>query len=154
MLGAILEQFRIDSLGILGATHWARLLNHGITRSTERSADLLAVKLWAFLHDSQRHDDYGDRLHSKRGAEYATSLNTVYFELSSPRLDLLFETIEHHSDGKDHTHKTIQTCWDADRLDLGRVHITQNPRFLSQEATKYIDEAYLSSQEHTKEKRL
>ncbi len=25
---------------------------------------------------------------------------------------------------------TVQTCWDADRLDLGRVGITPNPRWL------------------------
>ena len=154
MLAAIREQFKINWHGIHGANHWARVLHHGMTIGTERSADLLVIELFAFLHDSQRHDDYGDRLHGKRGAEYARSLNTVYFELSSPQLDLLCEAIEHHSGGKVHDHETIQTCWDSDRLDLGRVNITPSPRFLSQEATKYIDEAYRWSRDRTKEKRL
>jgi len=100
------------------------------------------------LHDSQRHSDGGDYYHGRRGAEYARSLNTVYFELSAPRIDALCEAIEHHSGGKVHDHATDQTCWDADRLDLGRVSITPSPKFLSQEAVKHIDEAYRWSREH------
>ncbi len=40
------------------------------------------------------------------------------------------------------TSATIQSCWDADRLDLGRVGIIPNKRFLSDEATLLIDEAF------------
>ena len=148
MIAAIREQFKISWHGIHGANHWARVLHHGITIGTERSADLLVIELFAFLHDSQRHSDGGDYYHGKRGAEYARSLNTVYFELTAPRIDALCEAIEHHSGGKVHDHATIQTCWDADRLDLGRVSITPSPKFLSQEAVKHIDEAYRWSREH------
>jgi uncharacterized protein len=129
MIAAIREQFRISWHGIHGANHWARVLHHGMTIGTERSADLLVVELFAFLHDSQRHSDGGDHYHGRRGAEYARSLNTVYFELTAPRIDALCEAIEHHSGGKVHDHATIQTCWDADRLDLGRVSITPSPKF-------------------------
>jgi uncharacterized protein len=148
MIAAIREQFRISWHGIHGANHWARVLHHGITIGTERSADLLVIELFAFLHDSQRHSDGGDYHHGRRGAEYARSLNTVYFELSAPRIDALCEAIEHHSGGKVHDHATVQTCWDADRLDLGRVSITPSPQFLSQEAVKHIDAAYRWSREH------
>ena len=34
---------------------------------------------------------------------------------------------------------TIQTCWDADRLDLGRVGMMPDPRFLSTEIAKRRD---------------
>jgi uncharacterized protein len=148
MIAAIREQFRISWHGIHGANHWARVLHHGIIIGTERSADLLVIELFAFLHDSQRHSDGGDYYHGRRGAEYARSLNTVYFELSAPRIDALCEAIEHHSGGKVHDHATVQTCWDADRLDLGRVSITPSPKFLSQEAVKHIDAAYRWSREH------
>jgi uncharacterized protein len=50
--------------------------------------------------------------------------------------------MKHHSDGEVSTDKTIQTCWDADRLDLGRVGIFPSPKFLSQEANLFIDLAY------------
>lgn len=47
-----------------------------------------------------------------------------------------------HSGGDVSTDPTIQSCWDADRLDLGRVGIIPLPRFLSNEAAKLIDEAF------------
>ena len=148
MLTAIRKQFKIDWHGIHGANHWARVLHHGMAIGTERSADLLVVELFAFLHDSQRHNEDEDYLHGRRAAEYARSLNTVYFELSAKRMDALCKAIEHHSGGKVHDHATIQTCWDADRLDLGRVGIKPSARFMSQEAGKHSEEAYRWSREH------
>jgi uncharacterized protein len=148
MLTAIREQFKIDWHGIHGANHWARVLHHGMAIGTERSADLLVVELFAFLHDSQRHNDAEDYQHGKRAAEYARSLNTVYFELTATRMNALCKAIEHHSGGKVDDHATIQTCWDADRLDLGRVGIKPSAKFLSKEAVKYIDEAYRWNREH------
>jgi uncharacterized protein len=148
MLTAIREQFRIDWHGIHGANHWARVLHHGMAIGTERSADLLVIELFAFLHDSQRHNDDEDFQHGRRAAEYARSLNTVYFELTATRMNALCKAIEHHSSGKVHDHSTIQTCWDADRLDLGRVGIKPSAKFLSLEAVKHIEAAYCWSREH------
>jgi uncharacterized protein len=37
---------------------------------------------------------------------------------------------------------TIQTAWDGDRLDLGRVGIKPNPKYLSIEAVDLINVAY------------
>jgi len=34
---------------------------------------------------------------------------------------------------------TILTCWDADRLDLGRVHITPSRNYLSTEPARRMD---------------
>jgi hypothetical protein len=36
-----------------------------------------------------------------------------------------------HTEEKHHTDPTIGTCWDADRLDLGRVGMIPNARFMS-----------------------
>ena len=36
-----------------------------------------------------------------------------------------------HSDGRLHGDLTVRTCWDADRLDLGRVGIRPDPDRLS-----------------------
>jgi uncharacterized protein len=33
-------------------------------------------------------------------------------------------------------HPTIGTCWDADRLDLGRVGARPDPKYMSTEARK------------------
>jgi hypothetical protein len=48
----------------------------------------------------------------------------------------------HHSNGAVDADPTIQTCWDADRLDLGRVGIKPPARYLSLEAATHIESAY------------
>jgi hypothetical protein len=52
--------------------------------------------------------------------------------------------MENHTNGYKHDDITIQSCWDSDRLDLGRVDITPSPDYLSEEASAYISQAYLS----------
>lgn len=37
---------------------------------------------------------------------------------------MLAYAVRHHSDGLIEADITVQTCWDSDRLDLGRVGIT------------------------------
>ncbi len=50
--------------------------------------------------------------------------------------------MKYHSVGEVLTNPTIQSCWDADRLDLGRVGMIPSPKFLSVEASLLIDEAF------------
>ncbi len=142
LLQHIRSQFKIDWHGIHGANHWARVLFHGQRIAEKRSADLLVVELFAFLHDSCRWNDHRDPLHGKRAAEFAYGINGQFFQLTAPQLDSLCYAMEHHSGGDVSTSATIQTCWDADRLDLGRVGIIPNKRYLSDEATLFIDEAF------------
>jgi len=44
---------------------------------------------------------------------------------------LLDYAIRHHVDGDVSDDPTIGTCWDADRLDLGRVGIVPDERYMS-----------------------
>lgn len=142
LLQYIRDQFKIDWHGIHGANHWARVLHHGQYIAKVREGDQLVVELFAFLHDSCRWDDYRDPLHGERGAEFAYGVNGQFFHLDSKQLDSLCFAIKHHSGGDVSTNATIQSCWDADRLDLGRVGIVPSPKFLSKEASQLIDEAY------------
>ena len=70
------------------------------------------------------------------------SLNGSYFELSGEQLDLLTHAARFHSDGLMHQDATIQSCWDADRLDLGRVGITPSKKYLSERAHTLMEDAY------------
>lgn len=142
LLNEILSQFRISRHGVHGPNHWARVRHHGLTVGAEVGADLLVVELFAFLHDSQRVDEHEDKLHGDRAAEYAASMNHRYFDLLDTQLDKLVHAIRFHSDGKVHQCSTMQTCWDADRLDLGRVGIKPSSRFLSKIAATKIEGAY------------
>ncbi|HUR00758.1 MAG TPA: hypothetical protein VM166_15010, partial [Gemmatimonadaceae bacterium] len=40
------------------------------------------------------------------------------------RFEKLFEACRLHTDGLTDADPTLQACWDADRLDLGRVGVT------------------------------
>ena len=145
LLKAILAQFRIKEHGSHGPSHWARVRKHGLKIGGEVGADLLVVELFAFLHDSQRENEYSDPSHGARAAAYAQSLNGTYFSLASEQLEKLCIAMAGHSEGKIHLDPTIQTCWDADRLDLGRVGTKPRAKYLSAEGAKHIESAYVWS---------
>ena len=68
--------------------------------------------------------------------------------LSEKELELLRFACEYHTDGLTEADITIQTCWDADRLDLGRVGIRPDPRYLCTPAARestLIEWAYRQS---------
>jgi uncharacterized protein len=142
LLAEIRRQFLLDWHGIHGAPHWTRVRHHGIRIAKARGADSLIVTLFAFLHDSRREHDGRDRYHGSRAADYAEALNGKYFDLARLRIDKLLVAMRSHSDGEIHPDPTIQTCWDADRLDLGRVGIRPHPKLLSSEAEPLISRAY------------
>ena len=56
-----------------------------------------------------------------RAADYTLELNREVLRLDRPGLELLTYAARHHSDGLLEADITVQTYWDADRLDLGRV---------------------------------
>ena len=148
LINLIRSEFKLDWQGIHGANHWARVLHHGKNIGQLRSADLLVVELFGFLHDSCRLNDGRDPNHGERAAEFANDIHGDYFDLQPLQLDYLCYALRHHSGGEVSTNVTIQTCWDADRLDLGRVGIFPSAQYLSQEASLFIDLAYdLSAQE-------
>ena len=136
------NQFKIDWHGLHGANHWARVFHHGKYIAQRREADLLVVELFAFLHDSCRFDEGRDIKHGERGAEFAYGMNGNLFHLNNNQLDDLCFAIRHHSGGDISTNATIQTCWDSDRLDLGRVGIIPSPKFISEVASEMIDYAF------------
>ena len=71
-----------------------------------------------------------------RAAEYVDQLRQSDLALGVEELELLQFAIRHHSDGATHPDPTIATCWDADRLDLGRVGIRPDPDRLCTEAAR------------------
>ena len=142
LLKAVLKQFKVDRQGVHGPGHWARVRYHALMIGRATGADLLVVELFAFLHDSKRLNEYKDPEHGSRAASYAKELNGIYFQLSDEQLEKLCHAVSFHSDGGIHADPTIQTCWDADRLDLGRVGNKPRAEFLSKEGAKHIESAY------------
>lgn len=90
------------------------------------------VAWFAFLHDSQRVDDGIDEGHGARAADFAVQLRRdgAMTGLDASAFEQLCEAMRLHSDGQTENEPAIRVCWDADRLDLGRVGTRPHPRYL------------------------
>lgn len=130
------DRFRLDWQGIHGSPHWMRVRENGLRLSKQTGADERVIELFAFLHDSCRESDGGDPEHGKRAAALARELRGDLFELDDDALELLCEACTNHSRGRTHAPITVATCWDADRLDLGRVGIRPQRQYLCTEAAQ------------------
>ena len=68
--------------------------------------------------------------------------------LMKKKKELLIEACKYHSDGLIDADITVQTCWDSDRLDLGRVGIKPSSDRLCTEVARrsdVIEKAYKRS---------
>lgn len=136
LIHVIRRQFVLNWKGLHGAPHWARVRENGLRLAEITGANTQVVELFAFLHDSRRMNDDSDYEHGKRAAAFAESLAGSLFELGPMDLDDLLAACRGHSDGLRQGTITVQTCWDADRLDLGRVGIRPHPNRLCTEAAR------------------
>lgn len=127
LMERILSDQTTDWHDIHGISHWGRVHANGLKIAAESGANVQVVELFAFFHDSCRINDGYDPQHGARGAEYACQLRGDYFELTDSEFELLYVACRDHTDVLFHDHTTVQTCFDADRLDLGRVFIQPDP---------------------------
>ena len=123
-----------------GPDHWRRVERNGILLATRTGADLEVVRLFALFHDSRRENDNFDPEHGLRGGIHAEQLCGSVYEISDTQLALLKFACIHHADGLTHEDPTIGSCWDADRLDLGRVGVIPSPFYMSTAFGKEIAE--------------
>lgn len=130
------RQFALDWGGIHGARHWGRVRENGLRLAERTGAKPRVVELFAFLHDSRRLNDARDPLHGPRAADFARKLARTALQIEPADLELLATACHGHSDGLTSGDITVLTCWDADRLDLGRVGIKPHPSRLCTEAAR------------------
>jgi uncharacterized protein len=123
LIESILCRYALPRDGIHGLSHWARVLENGRKLSEMTCARTRVVELFAVFHDSQRINEAIDEDHGRRGAILATELRGRAYELKDEDFVLLIQACELHTDGLREGDVTLQTCWDADRLDLWRVGI-------------------------------
>jgi uncharacterized protein len=134
----VTSTFRGNPKSIHGPDHWRRVERNGLLLASRTSANTNVVRLFALLHDSCRTNDGHDRDHGARAATFAATLRGVRFELPDHEFEVLQYACTWHTDGKHHQDPTIGTCWDADRLDLGRVGIVPSPKYMSTKFGKEI----------------
>jgi uncharacterized protein len=149
-LNLVQPQFRLDlHHSYHGISHWARVWRNAKELCNEMEVDPTVPCLFSFFHDSQRFDEGNDFGHGARACSW---LEQLYIKrklsITAIELHLLCEAVSWHSDGKTDADPIIQICWDADRLDLGRVGVMPDATYLCTDHAKLdstINEAFMRS---------
>jgi uncharacterized protein len=136
LIQAITKGYRLPLGGIHGLPHWARVLVNARRLAVETGADSTVIELFAVFHDARRRNEGYDPGHGTRAASLAHALLSADGQLDPDRLHILEEACRLHTNGLRHADVTIQTCWDADRLDLFRVGKYPKPGLLCTEAAR------------------
>ena len=102
-----------------------------------QACDLTVIRLFAYLHDSCRENDDYDVEHGPRAAKMIEGLrDNLLKDLSDEQFSLLQQACRLHTTTHSTGNPTIDACFDADRLDLGRVGITPIPEKMATEKGK------------------
>lgn len=112
-----------------GIEHWHQVeANALMLAGRVVGVDVEVVRLFAIFHDSKRFDDGYDPEHGARGAEFAKECREAkLFEIEDERFEKLYHACKFHTHEPKNDDPTIACCYDADRLDLGRVGIPLDP---------------------------
>lgn len=132
------RSYKLSWRGVHGIRHWLRVRENGLLLCEETGADPKVVELFAFLHDAGRETDGADPHHGLRAAERVDRLQGEFFNLSPHQLSQLKDACAGHTAGNIRADLTVQTCWDADRLDLPRTGVEVNPEYLCTDAAKNL----------------
>lgn len=121
-----------------GISHWERVERNGLLLATPE-CDVTVIRLFAYLHDSCREDDSYDEKHGPRAAKMIEGLRgTLLKDLTDEQFKLLQEACRLHTSTHRTGNPTIDACFDADRLDLGRVDIIPRPEKMATKKGKKL----------------
>ena len=139
----IKEQFKIDFDGIHGIRHWER-----VYKNTQNLASFYKIQsevfgLFAILHDSKRVDDNIDKFHGLRASLFVEELvKSKEIILDSDDTKRLIYACKNHTfvDEKNPLYNDIivQICFDSDRLDIDRVCLKIDTKYLFTDYAKKI----------------
>ncbi|KWT69521.1 MULTISPECIES: hypothetical protein [unclassified Variovorax] len=117
-----------------GPDHSARVSQHALAVSRSLGIDPLVPYIFGLVHDSQRLDDGADPEHGPRAAAFVRERRADLFGfLPDDALEALAMACDLHSEGQTQGDAWVRACFDADRLDLGRVDIVPDPDYLCTE---------------------
>lgn len=112
---------------IHGIDHWDRVADNAESLKT-KEVNMLVVKAFAYIHDVEREDEDEDPYHGARAARLVDKIrSTVLSFLNDREIEQLKKACRLHTSTWKTEDATVNACFDADRLDLGRVGITPDP---------------------------
>ena len=89
LIKTILREYSLPLDGVHGPAHWARVLDNGVRLARLTGADVEVVELFAVPHDCRRGNEYRDRGHGRRAAEFARRLRESVLDLDARRFEIL-----------------------------------------------------------------
>lgn len=140
LLRRVLAELSLSPLGPHGLRHWARVLETGRRLADRAGQPRAVVEAFALLHDSKREREHDDPQHGARAAAFAQQLaDEGALQLDDVGLCTLEHACRLHSDGLMTADPITAICWDADRLDLGRVGLRPRREWLCSDAARDAD---------------
>jgi uncharacterized protein len=158
---------------IHGPAHWSRVRRFGALLGEGEAlpdAARACVEIFAWVHDLAREHDGGGNEHAIDGAVYIDRVVPAVFGVLLPdQMETLRTAIRYHSDGMTAQQAfaadllpqvawdaevlvaTVGCCWDADRLDLPRVGIVPDARFMSTASWRHAQRSVLVAGYETSE---
>ena len=117
----------LGDYSVHGVSHWDRVARNAEVLITS-DVDDLVVKAFAYIHDVERVNDSDDLQHGPRAAMLVDEIRSSELSfLNDQEIEQLKEACRLHTLRHRTEDATVNACFDADRLDLGRVGITPNP---------------------------
>ena len=133
----VIAEAKLANSSIHGVSHWQTVERNGAYLCTFNSADREVVDLFALFHDCMRENDYRDLEHGPRAEIYLRQIRD-WIPLQDEQFENLCNACRTHTVGKIPKNLTVATCWDSDRLDIGRVGIEPREEFLSNPEAKRV----------------
>lgn len=126
-----------------GVEHWDRVAKFG-RMLYQKGADMDVIMAFAYLHDTERKDNAVDIEHGKRASLLINKIReTELSALGDEQIEKLKRACELHTTEHRTGDLTIDTCFDADRMDLLRVGITPSPeRMATQRGAELVADPY------------
>lgn len=137
------SRWPIDMGKTHGVEHWDRVARFGRMLYQE-GADMDVILAFAYLHDAERMNNAEDIEHGKRASLLIDRIReTELWALNNEQIAKLKRACELHTIEHCTGDLTIDTCFDADRMDLLRVGITPSPeRMATKRGAELVADPY------------
>lgn len=133
-----IKHSKMGYYSIHGISHWDRVARNADALDTS-DVDSLVVKAFAYIHDVERINESDDWQHGYRAALLVDEIrSSVLSFLNDQEIEQLKEACRLHTLRHKTEDATVNACFDADRLDLGRVGITPNPDKMATETGRLL----------------
>ena len=124
-----------------GTSHWMRVRDNAMYLADKTNGDTQVAEYFSVLHDCMRENEGDDPEHGPRAAKYAEEHRGL-IDLTNRQFLLLQRACSGHTfakpDSRAGTDATLAACWDGDRMDIGRVGLTPNARYLFSDQAKNL----------------